>query len=59
MKFFLEFLRQKAPRQGKDPNLVLVRFHKNGGPEMELRVPLYVYDGDGYSREILALYERL
>ena len=48
-----------APRQGKDPNLVLVRFHKNGGPEMELRAPLYVYDGDGYSREILALYERL
>ena len=48
-----------APRQGKDPNLVLVRFHKNGGPEMELHAPLYVYNGDGYSREILALYERL
>lgn len=48
-----------APRAGKDPNLVLVRFMKNGGTEMQLHAPLYVYDGDGYSREILALYDRL
>jgi tRNA1Val (adenine37-N6)-methyltransferase len=48
-----------APRAGKDPNLVLVRFVKNGGAEMQLHAPLYVYEGDGYSREILALYERL
>ena len=47
-----------APRMGKDPNLVLLRFVKNGGWETELHAPLYVYDGKNYSAEILALYER-
>ncbi|MCR5134151.1 MAG: methyltransferase domain-containing protein [Clostridiales bacterium] len=47
-----------APRRGKDPNLVLLRFLKNGGRELELHEPLYVYEGDSYSPEILALYER-
>ena len=47
-----------APRKGKDPNLVLVRFLKNGGSELDLREPLYVYEGSDYSPSIMALYER-
>ena len=47
-----------APREGRDPNLLLIRFVKNGGQGTALRAPLYVYEGDGYSDRILELYER-
>lgn len=48
-----------APKSGKDPNLVLVRFLKNGGTELQLHAPLYVYDEKGgYTTEILRLYDR-
>lgn len=48
-----------APRPGRDPNLVLLRFVKNGGRQTTLRAPLYVYGENGYSREILELYEKI
>ena len=48
-----------APREGEDPNLVLVRLVKEGGAELSLTPPLYVYEGEGYHPYLLhEVYER-
>lgn len=44
----------------KAPNLVLVEGMRDGGEELKLMPPLYVYNGDGtYSEEIDKIYGRL
>ncbi len=54
-------LRFVCPREGEIPNIVLVRCVKNGGRELKLLPPLYVYEkeGRGYSEEIQRIYERM
>lgn len=60
-KYRLEpkFMRFIAPRPGKKPNLLLIECRKNGGRELKILDPLYVYgEGTGYSDEILRIYRR-
>lgn len=60
-KYRLEpkFMRFIAPRPGKRPNLLLIQCRKNGGRELKILDPLYVYgEGNGYSDEILRIYGR-
>ena len=48
-----------APREGEAPNLILVRLVKEGGAELSLTPPLYVYEGEGYHPYLLhEVYER-
>ena len=51
-------LRMVVPRRGESPNLVLLDLRKNAGSELVILPELAVYEGDGYSKEIMALYER-
>ena len=53
-------LRFVCPKEGQVPNILLVRCVKNGGHELRILPPLYVYekDGKGYSEEIMRIYER-
>lgn len=52
-------LRMVAPRRGEPPNLLLLHCVKNGGRELTVLPELAVYgEDDGYSPEILAVYER-
>lgn len=53
-------IRLVSPRAGTEPNIMLVRCVKNGGAELKILPPLYVYreDGSGYSKEIELIYER-
>lgn len=45
------------PSMDKSPNLVLIRYTKNGKPELKFRKPLYVYNSDGeYSDDINYIY---
>lgn len=53
-------IRYVSPARGKDPNIMLVKAIKNGGPESLIREPLYVYNSDGtYTDEINKIYERI
>lgn len=52
-------LRFVHPSCAKTPNLVLVEGMRDGGEELKLMPPLYVYNEDGtYSEEINAIYGR-
>lgn len=52
-------LRLVHPSPEKAPNLVLVEGMKDGGEELKILPPLYVYDSDGnYSEEINKIYGR-
>ncbi len=48
------------PNRWAEPNIVLVRFVKNGNAELKIEEPLCVYDEDKkkYSCEIMKIYER-
>lgn len=47
------------PAPSKAPNMVLVEGMKDGGEDMKILPPLYVYGGDGaYSEEINEIYGR-
>lgn len=61
-KYLLEpkEMRLVAPMQGQIPNIVLLHCVKNGGRELRLLPPLYVYKEKGiYSDEIQRIYERI
>lgn len=50
-------MRLVYPRQGKNPNMVLIKGVKCGNPEMKIDPPLYVYkDKDNYTDEIHEIY---
>lgn len=54
-----KIMRYVSPKVGKNPNILLIKAVKNGGPEVTIREPLYVYNNDGsYTDEILRIYER-
>jgi tRNA1Val (adenine37-N6)-methyltransferase len=50
-------LRCVHSRAGERGSLVLVEGRKGGRSGLAIEPPLYVYDGEGYSAEILAIYE--
>lgn len=53
-------MRLVAPKEGDAPNIVLVHCVKNGGTELKILDPLYVYKDKGvYSDEIEEIYERI
>lgn len=47
------------PRVNKDANLVLIEAKKNAGIELKVLPPLYVYDKEGYSKEIKKIYKEV
>ena len=50
-------IRLIEPKEGKKPNLVLVKGTKYGNPFVQVREPLIVYNGDGtYTEEIKQIY---
>ena len=52
-------LRFVSPHRERAPNILLLRCAKNGGPELRLLDPLFVYESDGsYTREVLDIYEK-
>ena len=52
-------IRFVCPCQGKQPNLVLVHCVKNGGTELKVMNPLFVYRPEGgYTKEVEQIYER-
>ena len=51
-------IRLVHPSPGKTPNIVLIHFVKNGGPELRLLEPLCVYNKEGgYTEKIKKIYE--
>lgn len=49
-------LRMVQSREGEGPRLVLVEARKGGRPGIVVEAPLLIYEGDGYSAEVLAMY---
>lgn len=43
-------------RAGEPARMVLLEGRKGGGPGLKVESPLYVYQGEGYSEEVLAIY---
>jgi tRNA1Val (adenine37-N6)-methyltransferase len=44
------------PRLGEPANLVLLEARSGGATELVVEPPLYVYDGDEYTKEVAAMY---
>ncbi len=54
-----KYIQLISPHMGEKPNLMLIECCKNGGKELKLLDPLYVYERDGvYSKKILEIYGR-
>lgn len=52
-------MRFVCPRETEAPNIVLIHCSKNGGAELKILKPLFVYDSEGdYTEEIREIYER-
>ena len=52
-------LRLVAPREGKEPNLVLIEAAKGGKSFLKVMPTLNMYNADGsYTDEVLGIYER-
>lgn len=49
-------LRFIHPRKEKDANLFLAEFVKEGGIEIKVEKPLYIYDNDNYTDELKTYY---
>ena len=44
------------PRKDTPPNMVLVEALRDGNAYVKVEKPLYLYDGDGYSKEVMSVY---
>lgn len=51
-------LRFIHPRADTEPNMVLIESIRDGRPGLKVLPPLFVYDGDAYTPEVMALYFR-
>ncbi len=52
-------IRMVSPREGEEPNILLLHGVRSGGRELKVRKPLAVYNADGgYTHEINMIYER-
>jgi len=49
-------LRMVHSRLGDAARLILVEGRRSGSPGLQVEAPLYVYEGNGYSAEVLACY---
>ena len=47
------------PRQGKEANLLLLEARKKAGAHCKVEAPLFVYEEQNYTKDILAIYEEL
>ncbi len=52
-------LRFIYPKEGSDSNMLLLHAKKNAGEELKVLPPLYVYEGEDYTREILEIYNEV
>ena len=50
-------LRCVHSRLGEGARLVLVEGRKSGRPGLTVEAPLFIYEGEGYSAEVLAMYD--
>lgn len=53
-----KFIRFVHSREGKAPKLILIEYVKNGKPESKIMDPLYIYNGENYTDEILEIYSK-
>ena len=44
------------PKENEEPNIILVHGIKGAGRELKVLKPLYVYDNEGLSQEVLRIY---
>lgn len=52
-------MRFVSPKEGEEPNILLLHGVRSGGRELRVRKPLAVYNADGsYTQEINIIYER-
>ncbi len=60
-KFSLEpkVVRFVHPKKGVSSNLVLIKAIKNANRELKVLAPLYVYDENGYTKEINRIYKEI
>lgn len=49
-------LRFVHPKEGEEPNILLIHGIKGGGRELKVLKPLYVYHKDGLTEEVLRIY---
>lgn len=49
-------LRCVHSRRGEGARMVLVEGRRNGRPGMQVEAPLYIYEGEDYTDEIMAIY---
>ncbi len=49
-------LRMIHSRVGDDARLLLIEGRKGGRPDLKIEPPLYVYNGEDYSAEVMAIY---
>lgn len=53
-------IRMVHPKEGKEPNIMLIKCVKSGNPELRIMPPLYVYNIDGtYTNEIFDIYNQV
>ena len=51
-------LRMVCPKEGKEPNMVLIKGIKNAKPFLTIEPNIYIYDNKGnYTQEIMKIYE--
>ena len=51
-------MRFVSPKRETAPNLVLIEMVKNGGSELILLDPMWIYDGKGqYTQDVLKAYK--
>lgn len=54
-----KILKLVYPKQGKEPNLILVKAIKNAKPFLKIQKPLFIYNENGeYTDEILKIYDK-
>ncbi len=51
-------MRLVQPRQGSEPNMVLIESMRDGRPGLKILPPLFVYEGEDYTPEVRAIYFR-
>lgn len=55
-----KLIRMIHPKEGKEPNIMLIKCVKSGNPELRVMPPLYVYNEDGsYTDEIFDIYNQV
>ena len=51
-------IRFVSPSEGEKPNIFLIHSVKNGNPELKFMKNLNIHEGNGYSKELLTIYEK-